>query len=104
MSTYFRHGDLLLYPVDSIPEGLPVKKDTVLLEGEVTNHFHRLNGGTVFAEKPTQENTYLLGYFELEKDTNLTHEEHGTIVLTPGKYKFLAQREYDSVAEHQVRD
>ena len=104
MTTFYRHGDLLITQVDSIPSGLPKKKDTVLLEGEASGHFHRLHGGLVLEEKPTQENNYLLGYFELEKDTELTHEEHGTITLTPGKYRFFGQREYDPVQEHRVID
>ena len=104
MSTYLRHGDVLVEKVESIPEGLSKKKDTVLLEGEASGHYHRLHGGTVFAEKPTQENNYNLGYFNLEEATELTHEEHGTIVFTPGKYKFYSQREYDPIQEHRVVD
>jgi hypothetical protein len=99
-----RHGDLLIIQVDSIPDGLPKKENTILLEGESTNHFHRLRGGTVYAERPTRDNNYLLGFFELEKDTELTHEEHKTIVLNPGKYKFLSQREWDELEERRVID
>lgn len=101
---FWRHGDLLVMQVDAIPEGLTKKKDTVLLEGEASNHFHRLHGGVVFAETPTKDNNYNLGYFELKESTNLTHEEHDTIVLSPGKYKFFAQREYDEQEERRVID
>lgn len=104
MKNFYRHGDVLIERVDTVPDGLQKKKDTILLEGEASGHFHRLHGGVVFAEKPTQENNYNLGYFNLEADTELTHEEHGTIVLSPGKYKFYSQREYDPVQEHRVID
>lgn len=101
----YRHGDLIIIPVDTIPKNLPKKTDTVLLEGEATGHFHRLNGGTVYTESPTIENHFSLGYFEVEKDTNLIHEEHSTIVLKPGKYHFYSQREYDpQESERRVID
>ena len=99
-----RHGDLLIEQVDSIPSGLEKKKDTILLEGEASNHFHRLHGGIVFAEKPTIQNDYSLGFFELDEATELTHEEHGTIELQKGKYHFYCQREYDELQERRVID
>jgi hypothetical protein len=99
-----RNGDLLIVQVDSIPKGLTQKKDTILLEGEATNHFHRLSGGTVFSEIPTLENNWSLGFFDLETETELTHEEHKTIKLKPGKYHFYSQREYDPQMERRVLD
>lgn len=100
----YRHGDLMVMPVDSIPPGLTKKTNTELLEGEVSGHIHRLHGGTVYAEVPTEANKFLLGYFELETETPLTHEEHKTIMLPPGKYKFLSQREYDPQENRRVVD
>jgi len=100
----YRHGDLLLIPVDSIPEGLPKKDNTELLEGEISGHVHRLNGGTVYAETPTIANDFLLGFFEIPTETEVTHEEHETIVLPPGKYKFYSQREYDPQENRRVID
>lgn len=100
----YRHGDLFIAPVDSIPEGLPKKNNTELLEGEISGHVHRLGGGTVYMEQPTQVNNFLLGYFEIPVETPLSHEEHKTILLPPGKYKFMAQREYDVLGDRQVID
>lgn len=102
--TAYRHGDLMVVPVQSIPKGLFLKKNTELLEGEVTGHVHRLHAGKVWSIEPTEENNFLLGYFELAETTPLTHEEHETIELPPGKYKFMAQREYDPQEIHQVAD
>jgi hypothetical protein len=99
-----RHGDLLLLQINEIPENLPKKDNTVLLEGEASNHFHRLGGGTVYEVEPTLENNFTLGYFEIQVETPLTHEEHETIILNPGKYKFMSQREYDPQANRRVLD
>ena len=102
--TAYRHGDLYIMPVDAIPEGLEKKKNTELLEGESSGHVHRLNGGTVYAEIPTVQNGFLLGFFEIPTETEVTHEEHKTIILPPGKYKFYSQREYDPQENRRVID
>jgi hypothetical protein len=100
----YRHGDLMIIPVQSIPEGLPIKTNTELLEGESSGHVHRLSGGTVYATEPTLDNNFLLGYFKIEEETPLSHEEHETITLPPGQYKFLQQREYDPQENRRVID
>lgn len=100
----YRHGDLIVIPVDSIPVGLQKKDNTELLEGETSGHVHKLNGGIVYKDNPTAENNFLLGYFEIKKETPLSHEEHETIILQPGKYKFMSQREYDPQENRRVID
>lgn len=39
-----------------------------------------------------------------KKKTKITHEEHDTIILTPGKYETFVQREYDPIQERRVLD
>lgn len=99
-----RHGDLIVKAVDTIPEGLPLKDNTVLLDGELTGHRHALSGGTVYTTEATHENDYLLGYFRVDKPTPLTHPEHKTIEIPAGNYKFLRQVEFDPQQERQVKD
>lgn len=102
-----RHGDCLLMRVDEIPTtGLTKKNNTILLEGETTGHMHRLNGGNVMLcdEEPSTANNYRMWYFELDKETELSHEEHNTITLTPWKYTWFAQREYEALDERRVLD
>lgn len=103
----YRHGDILIVATDQIPEGLKIKQDNVLLEGETTGHMHRLNEkakvwNTLVA--PSRDNDYLIGYFQTEEGALLTHQEHQTIELPKGTYKFYAQREYDEQEERQVID
>jgi len=102
----YRHGDLLLVEVKEIPTGLEQKKDDVLLEGEASNHFHRIKGAVItpVSEAPTILNDYLMGYLEIDKEGILTHEEHETIIVPRGKYKYLSQREYDPQEERRVID
>lgn len=103
----YRHGDLLIVEVNKAPEGEYRKKeDLCLLEGEITGHHHRVDVGTAYIHVPgaSPENDYLLGYLDLPKGGNLTHEEHHTIQLPPGIYKYYQQREYDEQEERAVID
>lgn len=104
MKKVFRHGDVLIEKVSFIPKGLKKKKDLILLEGEASGHFHVLSKGDVFEVTPTKDNNYLLGYFKTEDGTLLTHQEHETIEIPAGIYKFYAQREYDEIEERRVID
>ena len=86
----YRHGDLLIMPVDSIPKGAKQtekSKQRILAYGEVTGHAHRLSAGTV---------TELGGetFFTTTVETTLTHDEHGPIVFKPGNYRVVHQKEY----------
>lgn len=87
----FRHGDLLLEKVDSLPKGLKIKKDNVLLEGEITGHAHRVKtGAKVWQDK--NGNVYMA---VVTPTAPLTHEEHKTIEVPRGTYKITRQIESD---------
>ena len=102
----FRHGDLLLVEVSQLPNEAKKTERSVLLEGEASNHFHRISGATVYEipEEPVDANNYTLGYLTVEKEAKLTHEEHNAIEIPAGIYKFLCQREYDPQENRRVRD
>lgn len=106
MQKIYRHGDLLVVATDSVPQGLKRKESTVLLEGETTGHMHQLDRAVVFLnnEAPSRSNDYLIGYFKTKEGALLTHQEHETIEIPAGTYKFYAQREYDEQEERQVID
>jgi hypothetical protein len=93
MNKHYRQGDVVLLEVDSLPPGAlkeMVSEDIVLALGEATGHSHRLQapeGATLFAV-----DDYKL--FEIKHPSQLVHEEHGAIALTPGFYKVVRQREY----------
>jgi len=100
----YRHGDVFIEKIEALPKKLKKKGNNVLLVGEVTGHNHRLQGGVIYEEQPTKENLWLAGYFQIEAPTEVTHEEHKTIILNPGIYKFHHQREYDEQEERVVID
>lgn len=95
----YRHGDLLLWPIDYIPSQARPTTSNILQEGEATGHKHVLGRNAQILELEGQK------YVQVEKPTKLTHEQHNTIILQRGKYLFEHERELDMLGEvRQVSD
>lgn len=97
---HYRHGDLLIVEVSSIPSEAEHmdQHNRVLAYGEVTGHKHQLDLGDMFETKDGKL------YFKLPENGKLSHEEHNTIVLPPGKYEVRRQREYSPEMVRPVAD
>jgi hypothetical protein len=102
-----RQGDVLIRSVDVLPKGLKaVPRDgrgrLVLAEGEATGHAHVVEGEALFlaADLADLEGRFL----QVEAESAVVHEEHGTLTLSPGIYEVRRQREYESDAERYVAD
>ncbi len=78
------------------------KKNNHLAEGEVTGHYHEAvgNGVGVFEHS----NDVLL--LDAPDGCEVTHQEHGTVVLPAGKFKSGVAQEFDPAEEEarNVRD
>lgn len=97
----YRHGDVLLEPVDRMPvEGTPVDHTTLAL-GEATGHSHVTDRGKQITTGDAEESDRLTGearkflVVEGDESAQLTHEEHNTLEIPPGTYEVLGQREFD---------
>ena len=105
---YFQQGDVKLHRLPCTIRGNQLQKtDTsefeqgrcVVAEGEATGHAHvmehvkfkRINGTL---------------YLDVEQPTEITHEEHGAVVVEPGQYVYDPVIEYNHFEEEarQVRD
>lgn len=77
------------------------KIDSILAEGEVTGHAHRLTVKTDVMERDDG-----VREFAIDTDVDLVHEEHGTVTLPAQEYESGIVREYDHFAEEarQVAD
>jgi hypothetical protein len=103
----YRQGDVLIIPVRSIPENLePVDREggrVVLAHGEATDHPHAIadEGAALFRDAS-------LGavFMTVSGDAPvaLAHDEHGTIMIPPGHYQVVRQREYSPEAVRNVAD
>jgi len=89
----YRQGDIVIREVRRLPADVRRQCSPVLAYGEKTGHSHRLKGpGQVW-----RQDTQL--YLRLEHPSQIVHEEHRAITLSPGIYKVLGQREFVSPAE-----
>ena len=94
----FRHGDLLIVPVDQI-DRRNRRNDKILAEGEVTGHHHMISGNAIVYGNRKDAVQYLE---IVDPSADITHEEHNTISLSKGNYNVIKQREYDPIAEIQA--
>ena len=101
----FRQGDVLVVEVTAIPDDAvvvpPARDRIVLADGEATGHAHVVPtaGATLLDDRGGR-------YLRVteEQGVPLTHEEHDTIVLPPGDYEVVRQREYSPQRIRQVAD
>lgn len=102
----YRQGDVLIIPVRSIPKKLePVERENgriVLAHGEVTGHAHAIkNEGAALFRDPK----LMAVFMTVNGDAvMLEHDEHDTIVIPPGNYQVVRQREYSPEAIRNVAD
>lgn len=95
--TYVAQGDLNIFAVAGIPEGLKeviAENSTHILAHSETGHHHVIDGNTVRVYEVDEFKSFL----DVEKPTNLRHlrsfDTHEEIKLPAGKYFITRQREY----------
>jgi hypothetical protein len=97
----WRHGDVLIAPVKSIPDRAEERRGPVLAHGELTGHSHRL-------EDPTSGRILVRGgemYLRVTAETaRVVHPEHAPIALPRGEYRVWRQREYTPRSIRTVHD
>jgi hypothetical protein len=88
------HGDVRLFKVDALPDGLDEFETQALAEGEVTGHAHRMQGDQcqVLIDRKTKTR-----YLRVVEPSDLTHEEHHTRTVPPGLYRIGIVREADHI-------
>ena len=98
-----RHGDVVLVKVREFDPGRRQNDEfreedgVVLAEGEITGHTHQLHSNTADPLIVSESRSAQFGegwFLEIpEGGATLTHEEHDTIPLDPGKWIAFNQRE-----------
>lgn len=112
----YAQGDIILEEVEDVKE---IKESTVmardpdgavvLARGEVTGHRHAFYTPqvTMFRDDALARDVpkeLYLGHVKIAADSELKHEEHSTIGLSPGTYRVRRQREWDLGAVRVVAD
>lgn len=73
----------------------PDQRGIVLAEGEVTGHYHAI-------ENIDDAELYRIGekmLLSIKEPVELTHQEHGTVSITPGVWEVGIVKEYDYFQE-----
>jgi len=106
MSNY-RHGDLVLISVKSIPKNLKISESKEIIRGS-NNNPHLFDNGIFYK----YEKDNLVGYLKAE-DTKLYHKDHGIkiknkelreVEIEDGNYKLLRQVEFTNEGMRIVED
>lgn len=91
-----------MYPAEIFEtKALPVgayRPGNIIVEGEVTGHAHRLADGHVY------QAAWGALFLEIARATQVVHDEHHSIQLTPDYYLVVRQREYSPEAIRTVID
>lgn len=96
----WRHGDVLIAAVETIPEQARLQVHGVLVYGEVTGHSHRLESlenASVWTDRGEL-------FVKVTAPTRIIHEEHLPITLPPGSYRVWQQREYTPESIRTILD
>lgn len=96
----WRHGDVMIASVESIPDQAKKRARAILAYGEVTGHSHRIETPGTAEVWEDGRNLYL----QVLQTARVIHEEHHPITLSPGTYRVWQQREYSPEAIRIVRD
>ncbi len=96
MTKLYRHGDVLVARVETIPTDAERIDGLVLARGEATGHSHRIAEDDGRAQL-TRAGAEL--FLAIGRTATLVHDEHGPIALEPGHYRVWKQREYVPASE-----
>lgn len=96
----YRHGDVIIKQVKSIPKEAQARKGLTLAEGEVTGHSHQISEGAA-SMFGFDDRMFLKVQSEIGA---LTHEEHSRIDLPAGNYEIVIQREHTPEGWKKVVD
>lgn len=105
----YRHGELIMKPVTSLPEGAILKETTKrnIVAHSETGHHHILEAQQDFKIYTLMDDTYI----EIPSIAELRHEKtgkdvHKTHKISPAIYKIVIKKEFDYFKGiiRQVRD
>ena len=93
----FRHGDLLIREVTTIPSNATPLSTNIIAMGEKSGHNHKLYGKHQVWETPDKQI-----YFQANQEISLKHQEHNTLKISKGNYVIINEREYNPFKDIQV--
>jgi hypothetical protein len=104
MNAIYRQGDVLFKKVKAVPVGGKARKSGHILEGEATGHIHRVAEAQLAEAEVLDCGAGLFMRVSGEGGVSIVHEEHNPILLPPGNYEIVRQREYSPEEIRNVED
>ncbi|MBC8008552.1 MAG: hypothetical protein H7067_00470 [Burkholderiales bacterium] len=101
MGDLYRHGDVLIEAMPSLPPKREKLGHAILAHGELTGHCHRIKESSEVDLYQTSAGTFL---HVRDRSVTVVHEEHTAIKLSPGYYRVWRPREYTPKGIQVVRD
>lgn len=100
----YRQGDVLIRALGNQKPHAErkVRKDGILLHGEVTGHAHRVADLKAAEVYDVAEGCFL--HVSADGGVSIVHDEHAAILLPPGQYQVTRQREYSPEEIRSVMD
>lgn len=95
-------GDVPIVKRNCLPEGCKPIKGNILRDGEVTGHHHIVDAPPTAFQLYTTPAGEL--WMQLFQNVAIRHQEHGTLIMSPGVYVIPVQVEYDGAEERRVMD
>ena len=100
----YRHGDLLIKQIDHIPLSAKPLSTSIIAEGEITGHNHKLYGShQVYGTHSQNPRIIEPTYFQAKEDISLKHQEHNTLKISKGNYVVVHEREYNLLNNFEIR-
>jgi hypothetical protein len=97
----FRHGDVLVETISTIPATAKKQRHLTLAEGELTGHSHKIAESKNAILYRNGQDLFL---HVTARTATIQHEEHAPIELPQGFYRVWQQREYTPERIVTVRD
>ncbi len=97
----YRQGDVLIERIEKVNgKKQKINGNIILAYGEATGHHHAIKDDTTMLFHGPNGEVYI----DVTEHTELTHQEHSSIAIPPGKYRVVRQREYTPEAIRNVID
>lgn len=103
----YRQGDVLVVPVSLIPKEVePIAREhgrAILAHGEATGHAHAIKDQRAALFRDPKLAAVFMR-ISGDEPVALEHDEHSKIMIPPGDYAVIRQREYSPEAIRNVAD
>ncbi len=82
-------------------KNMPVVPDNIIREGEQSGHKHEVEGGQLHMFGENKDQGMVLNS---KTGASVSHPEHNTVKVPPGKHAIVIQKEYDEKKDKKVKD